>query len=135
MLLTCHVTGVLVPPESPAWNCRLVATLTETMEGEMATLIPVTGSLQAAEEVDVVDEVVVPFVVFVEEVVVVHTMAVLEVVLLPPPHEARLNMPMSNANIGRRFTAPLSLTLNMPMDCGSVGNYAPKSANYIGSCL
>jgi len=108
--------------------------LTETIEGEMATLIPVTGSLQAAEEVDVVDEVVVPFVVLVEEVVVVHTMAVLEV-LLPPPHEARLNIPISNANIGRRFTAPLSLTLNMPMDCGSVANSLPKSANYIASCL
>lgn len=108
--------------------------MTETIEGEMATLIPVTGSLQAAEEVDVVDEVVVPFVVLVEEVVVVHTMAVLEV-LLPPPHEARLNIPISNANIGRRFTAPLSLTLNMPMDCGSVANSLPKSANYIASCL
>jgi hypothetical protein len=55
----------------------------ETTEGEMATLIPVTGSLHAEEDEVVEVVLVVPVVVVVvEEVDVVHTMAVLEVAVL-----------------------------------------------------
>jgi hypothetical protein len=108
----------------------------ETVAGEIATLIPVTGSLHAEDDEDEVDVLVVPFVVLVEEVDVVHVMAVLVVVLLLLLwQETRVNTPTSNAKTGRRLTAPLSLCLNMPIDCGSVANSLPKSANYISSCL
>jgi hypothetical protein len=60
---TCQVK---LPPETAAWNGVDVATITETLGGAIAMLIPVTGSVHEEEEV-VVDV----------EVVVVHVMAVL----------------------------------------------------------
>jgi hypothetical protein len=66
-------------------------------------LMPVVGSVHEEEEalVDVV------------EVVVVQVMAVLGAVYLW--HETRANTPISNAQNGKRLTAPLSLTSRMPI--------------------
>jgi hypothetical protein len=56
-------------------------------------------------------------VVDVVEVVVVHVIAVLAGAALWW-QERRLNTPKNNAKIGRRITAPLPLTLYMPVYCG-----------------
>jgi hypothetical protein len=64
---TCHLTMPFVPPEMPAWNVIGVATVTDAVIGEIAMLIPVTGSVHVEEDVSV----------DVVAVVVVHVMAVL----------------------------------------------------------
>jgi hypothetical protein len=120
---TCQVTMLFVPPETPARNWVAVATVTETVGGAIAMLIPVVGSVH--EEEAVVDVV---------EVVVVHVIAVLEVVAALW-HEIRLKAPISKTKIGRRLTAPLSLILRMPIHSGSVAISLQKNANYISSCL
>jgi hypothetical protein len=81
-----------------------VATVTETVVGEMAMVIPVVGSVHEEEEV----------VVEVVEVVVVHVMAVLAGAAYLW-QESRLNTPKNNAKIGRRLTAALPLRLHMPV--------------------
>src|ERR1700682_375342 len=101
---------LFVPPEMPFWNGVDVATVTETVVGEIAMLMPVVGSVH--EEDDVVVDVV--------EVVVVHVMAVLGVVGADLRHETRVNVPMNNAKIQKPLTAPLSFTSHMPIYCGSV---------------
>jgi hypothetical protein len=94
-----------------------VATVTETVVGEIEMLIPVVGSVH--EEVEVVVDVV--------DVVVVHVMAVLAGAALL--HEIRQNAPISNTKIGMRLTAPLSLTSHIPIHCGSVAISLQKNAN------
>lgn len=89
----------------------------------MVIAIPVVGSVHDEEEevVDVVAE------------VVVQVMAVLGAAALW--HESRPMAPMNNAQIGRRLTAPLSVTSHMPIRCSGVAMSFQKSANYISSCL
>jgi len=91
--------------------------------GEIEMLIPVVGSVHVEKEV-VVD---------VPEVVVVHVMAVLGGAALW--HETRPMAPMSIAKVGRRLTAPLSLTSHMPIHCSSDAMSFQKSANYVSSWL
>ena len=81
-VFTCQVTTVFVPPVTAPVICVFVSTFTETVTGEMVTVIPVTGSVH--EEEEEVEEVV--------GVVVVHVMAVLAGA---PPHETRLNRPIN----------------------------------------
>jgi hypothetical protein len=95
-----------VPPETLAKNRVVVSTFRETVAGVIVTVIEVMGSVQELAEV-VVDVVA---------AVVVHVMAVLGAAYLW--HETRLNAPISNAKIGRRLTAPLSSTSQMPIRCG-----------------
>jgi hypothetical protein len=91
--------------------------------GEIVIVIPVVGSVHDEDEevVEVVD------------VVVVQLMAVLGAAALW--HETSPMAPMRNARIGRRLTAPLSLTPQMPNHCSSAAMSFQKSANYISSCL
>ena|SRR5260370_84510 len=89
----------------------------------MVIVIPVVGSVHDEEE-EVVDVV---------EVVVVQVMAVLTGAALW--HETRPMAPKSNAQIGRRLTAPLSLTSHMLIHCSSAAMSFQKSANYISSWL
>ena len=119
MLLTCQVTMLFVPPETPAKNCCGVATVTEAATGEMAMVIPVTGSMH--EEEEAFDDVL--------AAVVVQVMAVLGAVYLW--HETRLNAPMSNARTGRLLTAPLSLVPHMPIRCGSVAISLPMRTRFL----
>jgi hypothetical protein len=80
----------------------VVTTFTETVAGEIVTLIFVAGSVQVEVEV-VVEEVV---------VVVVQVTAVLADAALW--HEARPNTAMSKPKNMRRFTAPLSSLFEIP---------------------
>ena len=98
-----------------------VATFTETVTGEMAMLIPVTGSVHVEEEA--VDDAV--------AAVVVQEMAVLGAAYLW--QETRPNAPISNAKIGKRLTAPLSLTCGTPIRLGSLANALSSKTNYIPS--
>jgi hypothetical protein len=104
---------VFVPPETPAWNCCGVATVTDAVTGEIAMLMPVVGSVQEEEEA----------LVAVVEVVVVQVTAVLGAVYLW--HDARANTPTSNAKNGKRFTAPLSLTSRRPIRSRSIASSLP----------
>jgi hypothetical protein len=96
-----------VPPWTASWNCWVVTTFTETVEGEIVTLMFVTGSVHVEVEV-VVEEV---------EVLVVHVTAVLVAV---EPHEARPEREVSRINNRRRFTAPLSSLFDIPGKYASV---------------
>jgi hypothetical protein len=94
-------------------NTWEVTTLTETVAGEIVTLIFVTGSVQV--EVEVVAEVV--------EVLVVQVTAVL---VVAGWQEARPTNDMSNARSRRRFTAPLSSPFDIPNPCSSASTLIPK---------
>jgi hypothetical protein len=83
-----------VPPWMESRNCWVVTTFTETVEGEIVTLIFVTGSVQ----VDVV--VLVELV----AVVVVHTIAVLAGAA---PQEVRVKRAMSTIKNTRWFAASI----------------------------
>jgi len=96
-----------VPPWIKSWNCWVVTTFTETVAGEIVTLMFVTGSVHVDVEV-VVEEV---------EVLVVHVTAVLVGV---EPHEARPKREVSRMNNRRRFTAPLSSLFDIPDKYASV---------------
>jgi hypothetical protein len=102
-----------VPPWMESKNCWVVTTFTETVAGEIVTLIFVMGSVHVDIEV-VLEEV---------EVVVVQVTAVLVAAFL---QEARPEMAMSNTRNGRRFTAPLSLLIEIPKTCDSVSTPIPK---------
>jgi hypothetical protein len=67
MLLTFQMVTAFVPPWMESKNCWVVTTFTETVAGEIVTLIFVSGSVHV--DVEVVAEVV--------EVLVVHATAVL----------------------------------------------------------
>jgi hypothetical protein len=95
MLFTFQVIIVLVPPAVEAKKRVVVTTFTEIVAGEMVTLMPVTGSVQATEDEAV--EVV-------AAVVVQVTAALVAVVLL---QEAIPNAAATNAKKKMRFTAPL----------------------------
>ena len=97
-----------VPPWMKSWNCWVVTTFTETVAGEIVTLMPVTGSVQV--DIEVVVEVV--------EVVVVHVTAVLVAAFLL--QEARPKSAMSKTKNRRRFTAPLSSLFEISNPYGSV---------------
>jgi hypothetical protein len=102
-----------VPPVMETRNCWGVTTFTETVEGEIVTLIFVTGSVQV--DSDVIAEVV--------EVVVVQVTAVLVAACL---QEARPKRAMSDTINRRRFTAPLCPLLEIPNVYGSVSTLFPK---------
>lgn len=58
MLFTFQMVTEFVPPVTASMNCCVVTTFTETVEGEIVTLMFVTGSVQVdvevvAEEVEV----------------------------------------------------------------------------------
>src|ERR1700732_1704514 len=101
MLFTFQIVTEFVPPVMESKNCWVVTTFTETVEGEIVTLIFVTGSVQV--EVEVVAEVV--------DVEVVQVTAVLVAACL---QEARPNKAMSEINSRRRFTAPLCSLFGIP---------------------
>ena len=98
MLLTFHTITLLVPPLICAEKGvgTTASTPIDTVVGEMAMVIPVTGSVHVEEEEE--DAVV--------AVVVVHEIAVLTGAW--PPHEDRSNRAIINARNRRRLTAPLS---------------------------
>jgi hypothetical protein len=102
-----------VPPWMESKNCCVVATFTEIVEGEIVTLIFVTGSVHV--DVEVVVEVV--------EVVVVHVTAVL---VAAEPQETRPKGAMSKIKNRRRFTAPLSSLFEISNIFGSVSILIPK---------
>jgi hypothetical protein len=112
---------LFVPPETPARNCVGVATFTEAVIGEIAMLIPVTGSVHVEEEA--VEDAV--------AAVVVQEIAVLGAAYLW--QETWPNTAITNAKIGRRLTAPLSLTCRTPICLGSMANALSSKANYIPS--
>jgi hypothetical protein len=94
-------------------NCWVVTTFTETVEGEIVTLIFVTGSVHV--DVEVVAEVV--------DVLDVQVTAVLVVACL---QEAKPNRAMSKTRNGRRFTATLCSLFEIPDAYGSVSTMVPK---------
>ena len=67
MVFTCQMVTLFVPPWIKSWNCCVVTTFTETVAGEIVTLMFVTGSVHVETDV-VVEEV---------EVLVVQVTAVL----------------------------------------------------------
>ena len=105
---------LFVPPWMDTKNCWVVTTFTETVAGEIVTLIFVTGSVHV--DVEVVVEVV--------EVAVEHVTAVLVAAYFL--HEAKLRTAMSGAKYRRRFTAPLSSLFDIPNTYGSVSTLIPK---------
>ena len=90
MVFTCQMVTEFVPPWMESWNCWVVTTFTETVAGEIVTLMFVTGSVQV-DVVVVVEEV---------EVVVVHVTAVLVAV---EPHEARPKREVSRMKQQKAF--------------------------------
>ena len=106
-LFTFQMAMEFVPPWMKAWNCCLPTTFTETVAGEIVTLIFVTGSVHVEVEV-AVEEV---------EVLVVQVTAVLAGALW---HEAALNTAMSEPKNRRRFTAPLASFFEIPNPYSSV---------------
>jgi hypothetical protein len=117
MLFTFQIVTEFVPPVMESKNCWVVTTFTETVAGEMVTLIFVTGSVHV--DVEVVAEVV--------EVVVVHVTPVLVAAFL---HEAKPERAMSKTKNRRRFTAPLSSLFEIPNAYGSASTLIPKMRNY-----
>jgi hypothetical protein len=107
MPFTCQVRTVFVPLETNAENWKVDTTGTDTVAGEIVTLIPVVASVH--EEFDVaVDEV---------EVVVVQVTAGVAAV---PPHEAKpSNATNKIIRKGRRLTAPPFSLFDMPNPYGS----------------
>jgi hypothetical protein len=102
-------------------NCWVVTTFTDTVAGEIVTLMFVTGSVHV--EMDVVVEEV--------DVEVVQTTAVLGGA--DPPHEARPNMAQTNIKGRRRFIAPRRLFFEISSLCRSVvSTRSPESE--IKSC-
>jgi hypothetical protein len=114
MLFTFQMVTEFVPPVMESKNCWVVTTFTETVAGEIVTLIFVTGSVHV--DVEVVAEVV--------EVVVVQVTAVLVAAFFL--HEIKLKIAMSGAKYRRRFTAPLSSLFEIPDAFGSVSTLIPK---------
>jgi len=113
MLLTFQIVTELVPPWMASWNTWEVTTFTETVAGEMVTLMLVTGSVQV--EVELVEDVV--------EAVVVQVIAVLAAEWW---HDGKVSRAVNSANKTRRFTAPLSLLLRIPKAYDSVSNLVLK---------
>jgi hypothetical protein len=103
MPFTCQMGTEFVPPWMESRNCCLVTTFTETVAGEIVTLILVNGSVHVDTE-DVVE---------LDEAVVVQVTAVLAGAA---PQEVRPNvaMPMSETRNRRRFTAPLFSLFQIP---------------------
>jgi hypothetical protein len=99
---------VFVPPEVNAKNWVVVTTFTVTATGEMATEIPVAGSVHEEEEEELE---VVP-------VVVVQTTSVLGAA--PEWQEARPAAARIKANRERRFTAHLSSMYEASAAAGSI---------------
>lgn len=116
MLFTCQMVTTFVPPVMESMNCWVVTTFTETVAGEIVTLIFVTGSVHV--DVEVVVEVV--------EVVVVHVTAVL-VAVEPQEVRPKTEMPPSKTKNRRRFTAPLSSLFEIPDAYASVSTMIPKT--------
>jgi hypothetical protein len=77
-------------------NCSVVTTFTETVAGEIVTLMLVTGSVQVETEVDV-------------ELVGVLVVQVIAVLTGAAPQETRLAAAPSNAKTSSSFTAPCAL--------------------------
>jgi len=113
MLFTFQIVTEFVPPVMESWNCCVVTTFTETMEGEMVTLIFVTGSVHVDVEVEV--ELVV--------VLVVHVTAVLVVAWW---QDAKPKRAMSETKNKRRFTAPLCSLFEIGKRYGSASILTPK---------
>lgn len=114
MLFTFQMGTEFVPPVMETKNCWPVATLTETVAGEIVTLILVTGSVHV--DVEVVAELV--------EVEVVHVTAVLGAAYLL--HDGKLRRAISGAKYRKCFTAPRSLRYEIQNACGSVSALIPK---------
>jgi len=102
-----------VPPCTASWNCWVVTTFTETVAGEIVTLIFVAGSVHV--DVVVAVEVV--------EVVEVHVTAVLGAL---EPQEARPKRAVSKTKNRRCFTAPLYSLFEIPDKYDSVSTLIPK---------
>ena len=113
ILFTFQMVTEFVPPVMESRNCWEVTTFTETVEGEIVTLIFVTGSVQV--DVDVEVELVVAL--------VVHVTAVLVAL---EPQEAKPNRATSEIRNIRRFTAPLCSLLEIHQSCSSASVLAPK---------
>jgi hypothetical protein len=114
MLFTFQMGIEFVPPVMETKNCLPVTTFTETVAGEIVTLIFVAGSVHV--EVEVVAEAV--------EVEVVHVTAVLGAAYLL--HEGKLRTAMSGAKYRKRLTAPRSSRYEIHNTCGSVSTLIPK---------
>ena len=82
ILFTFQMVTEFVPPVTESRNCCVVTTFTETVEGEIVTLIFVTGSVHVDVEVAV-------------EVVVVLVVQVTAVLVAVEPQEAKPNRAMS----------------------------------------
>jgi hypothetical protein len=114
VLFTFQMGTEFVPPVMETKNCWPVATFTETVAGEIVTLIFVTGSVHV--DVEVVAEEV--------EVDVVHVTAVLGAAYLL--HEGKLRMAMRGAKYRKRLTAPRSSRYEFQNACGSISTLIPK---------
>jgi hypothetical protein len=91
----------------------VVTTFTETVAGEMVTLMLVTGSVQVL--VELFEAVV--------DVEVVHVIAVL---VGAAPHDTRPNRAMDKTKRERNFTAPLSLLFEIPNTFDSASTVIPS---------
>ena len=109
----------MVPPVMETRNCWAVTTFTETVEGEMVTLIFVTGSIQV--DVDVEVELVVVLVVQVTAVLVVDA----------EWQEAKPNRAASETRNRRRFTAPLCSPFEIHKTCSSASTLIPEMISNI----
>ena len=91
----------------------MVTTFTETVAGEIVTLMLVTGSVHVSVELFVA----------VVDVVVVHVIAVLAGAA---PQEVRLKIAMDKIKRERNFTAPLSLPFEIPNTFDSASTLIPN---------
>ena len=98
---TCQMVTEFVPPWMESRNCWVVTTLTETVAGDIVTLIFVTGSVHV--DVEVVVELV--------AVVVVQVTAVLLVVAWW--QDTSPKRPVNKIRNRKRFTAALSSQLEI----------------------
>jgi hypothetical protein len=98
-------------------NCCVVTTFTETVAGEIVTLMFVTGSVQVEVEV-------------VAEEVVVLVVQVTAVLAGAAPQEDKPKRAATNARNRRRFTATLCLLFEIPNSYDSGPTMILKVGNY-----
>jgi hypothetical protein len=113
MLLTFQMVTLFVPPWIESWNCCGVATLTETVAGEIVTLMLVTGSVQVLVELFVA-------------VVDVEVVQVIAVLVGAAPHEASASRTTGKIISERYFTAPLPLLIEFPNSFDSASTVIPS---------
>ena len=112
-LFTCQMVTEFVPPVMASMNCWVVTTFTETVAGEIVTLIFVTGSVQVDVEV-------------VAELVVVLVVQVTAVLAGAAPQEDKPKRATSKTRKRRRFTATLYSLFYISDPYGSASTPVPK---------